>query len=69
MLPQKVQQRKGGVDNAEYIIKETSECTVRVRSKIENTNKLSKVMYVTCNLKPFPQIATFYQFLLHAIAT
>ena len=42
-IPQNVQQKeKGGVDNAESMIKENSKCTAHVCSKIENTTNLQK---------------------------
>ena len=61
----------GGIDNAEEMVKETSECTVR--SKIENATNFQKLAYrmsyVICNQFAFPRIENFYQFLLHAVAT
>ena len=41
-LPQNVQHKWGGVDGAEYMIKDTSEPTVHVRSKIENAINFQK---------------------------
>ena len=50
------------------MIKETSKCTIRVHSKIENASNLQPPMTsVIWNQLAFPWTVTFYQFLLHAL--